>query len=65
VDPDKDPEAVMGELGIDWIILKLKNQSEVMDLLKLDQDRAQGQALVNMVMNLWVPKEVGFSSCRC
>jgi hypothetical protein len=30
----------LGELGIDWIILKLKKQNEVMVWIQLDQDRA-------------------------
>jgi len=35
-----------------WILGK---QWEIVDWMHLAQDRDQQQALVNMVMNLWVP----------
>jgi len=46
------------EVGIHWrIILEwiLEKQWEVTDWIHLVQDRNRWQALVNIVMNLWVP----------
>jgi hypothetical protein len=35
-----------------------KIAQEVMDLMHLAQERKQWQAVVNTVMNLWIPKKV-------
>jgi hypothetical protein len=47
----------LGALGEDWrIILKcILKGLEGVDWIHLAQDRVQWKALVNTVMNLWVP----------
>jgi hypothetical protein len=47
-----DP-VIGGRIILKWIFRKLVG--EVMDWIDLAQDRDRWQAVVNVVMNLWVP----------